>query len=307
MPQRFRSSSLVPSGFVVEHLNIGPDRVGVVVRLGAPTAACPSCGAVSRRVQSRYRRCAADLPFGGRRVELLVVVRRFRCDAVLCGRQIFAERFGPDTLPAFARRTGRLERVVHHLGLALGGRPAASLAERLSLPVSRDTLKGGLGTASHRVPGTEVVVGAVVAVNAVGDVLHPGTHQILAGARKEEGRGFRDTAAAIMQGHRVVVSAGANTTIGAVATNVPFTKAEMTKIAQMAQDGLARAISPVHTMSDGDTIFALSTGKAANIRADVSALGAIAAVVMAHAVARAVMAAESLPEHNLPAHRDYAR
>jgi L-aminopeptidase/D-esterase-like protein len=133
-------------------------------------------------------------------------------------------------------------------------------------------MKGGLGTASHRVPGTEVVVGALVAVNALGDVRHPRTGEILAGARAENGRGFRDTMAAVMNGHRVVVAAGANTTIGAVATNVPFTKAEATKIAQMAQDGLARAIHPVHTMSDGDTIFALSTGKAAGVRADVSAV-----------------------------------
>jgi L-aminopeptidase/D-esterase-like protein len=168
-------------------------------------------------------------------------------------------------------------------------------------------MKGGLGTASHRVPGTDVVVGAIVAVNAVGDIYHPDTRQILAGARREEGKGFRDTMAAIMGGYRVVTSTGSNTTIGAVATNVPFTKAEMTKIAQMAHDGFARSINPVHTMSDGDTIFALSTGKASPIRADVSAIGAIAATVMAHAVARAVVQAESLTEHQLPAHRDYVK
>ena len=108
-------------------------------------------------------------------------------------------------------------------------------------------MKGGLGTASHRVPGTDVVVGAIVAVNAVGDIYHPDTRQILAGARREEGQGFRDTMAAIMGGYRVVTSTGSNTTIGAVATNVPFNKAEMTKIAQMAHDGFARSINPVHT------------------------------------------------------------
>ena len=140
MPQRFRASSLVPPGLVVERFDVRPDRVEVVVRLSAAAATCPACGAPSRRVQSRYLRRAADLPLGGRRVELQVVVRRFRCDAVLCGWQIFAERFSTDVLPAFARRTGRLERVVHHLGLALGGRPGASLAERLMLPVGRDTL-----------------------------------------------------------------------------------------------------------------------------------------------------------------------
>jgi L-aminopeptidase/D-esterase-like protein len=168
-------------------------------------------------------------------------------------------------------------------------------------------MKGGLGTASHRVPGTDIVVGAIAAVNAVGDIYHPNTHQILAGARREDGQGFRDTMAAIMGGYRVVTSPGSNTTIGAVATNVPFSKAEMSKIAQMAHDGFARSINPVHTMSDGDTIFALSTGKAPSVRADISAIGAIAATVMAHAVARAVVQAESLTEHQLPAHRDYVK
>ncbi|TKT74568.1 P1 family peptidase [Aquamicrobium sp. LC103] len=165
-------------------------------------------------------------------------------------------------------------------------------------------MKGGLGTASFTVPGTEVVVGAIVAVNAVGDVYHPLSNRMLAGARAEDGKGFRDTISAIMNGHRVVRSPGANTTIGAVATNVPFDKAQMKKIAEMAHDGFARSINPIHTMSDGDTIFALSTGKA-SVEADVSAIGAIAALVIAQAVARAVIQAESLPEYEIPAHRDY--
>ena len=91
-------------------------------------------------MQSRYRRRAADLPLGGRRVDITIHARRFRCEVVFCPKRIFAERFPAEILPAFARRTGRLEQVVHHLGLALGGRPAAGLAPRLSLPVSRDTL-----------------------------------------------------------------------------------------------------------------------------------------------------------------------
>ncbi|WHQ70535.1 ISL3-like element ISMex24 family transposase [Methylorubrum extorquens] len=140
MRPRFRSSSLVPAGFVVDHLDSDADRVGLVVRSGAAVANCPDCGTPSRRLQSRYRRRAADLPLGGRRVELRVVVRRFWCGAAACKRKIFAERFPDDVLPAFARRTSRLEQIVHHLGLALGGRPGASLAQRLRLPVSRDTL-----------------------------------------------------------------------------------------------------------------------------------------------------------------------
>ncbi|MEY9633430.1 hypothetical protein ABIF66_001659 [Bradyrhizobium japonicum] len=81
-----------------------------------------------------------DLPLSGRMVQLLVIARRFRCDAVLCGRQIFTERFADGILAPSARRTARLDSIVHHLGLALGGRPAAGFAKRLRLPVSKDTL-----------------------------------------------------------------------------------------------------------------------------------------------------------------------
>jgi len=166
-------------------------------------------------------------------------------------------------------------------------------------------MKGGLGTASYQVPGTEIIIGAIVAVNAVGDVYAPNSAQILAGARNENSKGFRSIMEAIMQGKSVIQSAGANTTIGAIATNVPFNKAQLKKIAGMAHDGFARTINPIHTMWDGDTIFALSTGKATGVEADVTAIGAIAATVMAQAVARAVVHAESLPDLNLPAHRDY--
>lgn len=167
-------------------------------------------------------------------------------------------------------------------------------------------MKGGLGTASWTIPDSGIVIGAVVAVNAVGDVYHPVTGRILAGARNEAGDGFRDTVAAMMDGYGAAAPAGTNTTIGVIATNAPFDKAQLRKIAQMAHDGFARAINPIHTMYDGDTIFALSTGKATNVAADVTVIGTIAAKVMAHAVARAVMQAGSLPAFDLPAWRDYA-
>jgi transposase len=112
------------------------------LRSGRPESVglCPLCGTVSRRVHSRYRRRVTDLPLSGRVVQLLVIARRFRCDAVLCGRQIFTERFAEGGLAPSARRTGRLDAIVHHLGLVLGGRPAAGFAKRLMLPVSKDTL-----------------------------------------------------------------------------------------------------------------------------------------------------------------------
>ena len=166
-------------------------------------------------------------------------------------------------------------------------------------------MKSGLGTASVKIGDTGIVVGALVAVNAVGDVVDPFAGRIVAGARAEDGKGYRDSMAAILKGYRVVMQSGANTTIGVVATNAPFTKTQMTKIAQMAHDGYARAINPVHTMGDGDTIFSMSTGTA-NVKADVSAIGAIAATVMSRAIVRAAMMATSLPDLGLPAYRDYA-
>jgi transposase len=140
MHQALRPSQLVPLGFVVEDIACEAERTTFTVRHSKGFGVCPSCGTVSRRVHSRYRRHVTDLPLAGRSVRLLVVARRFRCNAVLCGRQIFTERFADGVLSPSARRTGRLDCIVHHLGLALGGRPAASFARRLMLPVSKDTL-----------------------------------------------------------------------------------------------------------------------------------------------------------------------
>ena len=165
----------------------------------------------------------------------------------------------------------------------------------------KQSMKSGLGTASIRVGKTGIVVGAIVAVNAVGDVFDPKTGRIIAGARKPDGSGFTDSMAQLREGRNVELTAGQNTTIGVVATNVAFDKTQMTKIAQMAHDGLARTINPVHTMYDGDTLFAVATG-AVSTRANHDAIGALAADVMSQAVVRAVMSARGLP--GLPAVRD---
>src|SRR5208282_2516332 len=141
MVQRaLRPSSLVPPGFKVESAADDGAMTVITVRHMSVTSLCPGCGAICGRVHSRYKRRLADLPLAGRPVRLLLIARRFRCDAVLCGRRIFAERFDDGVLAPWARRTARLDYVVHHLGLALGGRPAASFARRLMLPVSNDTL-----------------------------------------------------------------------------------------------------------------------------------------------------------------------
>ncbi|MGO8918493.1 MAG: ISL3 family transposase [Stellaceae bacterium] len=140
MQQALRPSALVPRGFVVDGASSDGAGMVIAVRAVSSANACPECGTNSERVHSRYRRRLVDLPMAGRPVRLVVVARRFHCDAVICGRRIFVERFDQDVLAPWPRRTARLDHIVYHLGLALGGRPAASFARRLMLPVSNDTL-----------------------------------------------------------------------------------------------------------------------------------------------------------------------
>jgi L-aminopeptidase/D-esterase-like protein len=159
-------------------------------------------------------------------------------------------------------------------------------------------MKAGIGTSSVTLPDG-LIVAALVAVNAVGDVIDPATGQVVAGVRTPDGRGLSDARVLLRTGALGRGGAGQNTTLGVVATNASLTKAEATKVAQMAHDGLARAIAPVHTPSDGDTIFALAT---AAQRADVLRVGALAAEVMADAVVRAARQATGIPGY--PAARD---
>lgn len=168
----------------------------------------------------------------------------------------------------------------------------------------KQAMKSGLGSASLKVGDTGIVVGALVAVNAVGDVVDPKTGQIIAGARKPDGSGFMDSMARIRAGYNVRAEAAKNTTIGVVATNVALDKAQATKVAQMAHDGLARTINPVHSPNDGDTIFGVATG-AITARANYGSIGALAAEVMAQAVLRAVMNARGIA--GLPSYADLHR
>jgi L-aminopeptidase/D-esterase-like protein len=157
------------------------------------------------------------------------------------------------------------------------------------------SMKGGLGSSSITLPDG-LVVAALVAVNSVGDVIDPSTGAVVAGVRTEDGTGLADARKLIRSGaliRRAQPRAGENTTIGVVATNARLTKVQAQKIAQMAHDGYARAISPVHTPGDGDTVFSLATGAWAN-EPNLSMIGALAAEAMADAIVRAVTQNESL-------------
>jgi transposase len=135
-----RGITLAPCGLAIESIETESDTLRIGATSVSTTAACPVCGTVSARIHSRYRRTLTDLPSQGRRVVLTVCARRFRCVLADCGRRIFAERLETTVGGPFARRTTRLDEIVHHLGLALGGRPGQSFARRLLLPVSNDTL-----------------------------------------------------------------------------------------------------------------------------------------------------------------------
>jgi L-aminopeptidase/D-esterase-like protein len=156
----------------------------------------------------------------------------------------------------------------------------------------RRAMKGGVGTASVRTPGG-LVVGALVAVNAFGDVRDPETGRLVAGARTPDGRRLEGTMAAIRSGRLPAAPrAGENTTLGVVATSARLTKAQAARVALMAHDGLARAIEPAHTPWDGDTVFCLATG---GQDADPLVVGALAADAVARAVLRAARTARGLP------------
>ena len=159
-------------------------------------------------------------------------------------------------------------------------------------------MKGGLGTACNR--AGDLVVGAIVVVSCFGDVIEPKTGEIIAGTLTPDRKGFADSLK-IITGHpdKKSFSFSGNTTIGVIATNAGLSKAGAKKVAMMSHDGYGRAVNPAHTMFDGDTIFCMSAG---NLESDLSAIGAMAAEVMARAIVNAVKNADSL--YGIPAYKD---
>jgi L-aminopeptidase/D-esterase-like protein len=151
-------------------------------------------------------------------------------------------------------------------------------------------MKGGLGSASLRLENG-VVIGAIVAVNATGDIRDPSTGKILAGPYLKETGTILDSEKLLERNYQPTIPTGTNTTIGVVAVNANLTKVEVTKVAQMAHDGYARTIYPAHTMYDGDTIFAVATG---GEKMPVDVIGGLAAKVMSLAILDAVKSAESI-------------
>jgi L-aminopeptidase/D-esterase-like protein len=161
-------------------------------------------------------------------------------------------------------------------------------------------VKSGLGSASQEM-AKDVVVAALVVVNAVGDVIEPGTGKILAGPRKPDGSGFLSSSE-LWKGEFKEAVPPLNTVIGVVATDAKLSKAEANRLARVAQVGIARAVDPCHTMYDGDVLFALSLG---DKEADPNALGAAAAEVVTEAIVRAIEKAKTLA--GVPAIKDVSK
>jgi L-aminopeptidase/D-esterase-like protein len=153
--------------------------------------------------------------------------------------------------------------------------------------------KGGIGSAAIDL-GDGLIVAALVAVNAVGDIINE-HGQIMAGLRRADGNGFEGVLnlMRLMPRNAPAAPGGENTVIGVVATNARLTKEQVNKVAQMAHDGLARAVNPAHTMYDGDTLFALATGE---VEADVNLVGAFGAEMVAQAIRAGVRTATSLAD-----------
>jgi L-aminopeptidase/D-esterase-like protein len=168
-------------------------------------------------------------------------------------------------------------------------------------------MRGGVGAASAAIAGGWRI-GAIAAVNAFGDVVDPATGAIVAGARRPDGA-FADTVSVLAGGPMPPPygpsAAVENTTLVAVVTDAPLSKLALGRVARMAHDGLARAIRPVHTQWDGDVAYAISTSAAEGPAVDASAAGAVAADVVARAILRAVLTAESHPQ--APAAPDFGR
>ncbi len=280
------------------------EKVHAVLLAGGSAFGLDAAGGVMRWLDER----GVGVAIGPKRADGSKVTVPIVPAAILFDLWVGDSRIRPDAAAGYAacEAASRENPAEGNVGAGAG----ASLGKLFGIGYA---MRGGMGTASISVGG--ITVAALVAVNAMGDVVDPATGRIVAGARSADGSGFRDTTAAFRRGDWPPstptprdAEAGAATTLAVVATDALLTKTEATKIAQMAHDGLARTIRPIHTMSDGDVVFALATG-ASGARASTTLIGALAADALADAVLRAVRAAGSLRAEglpHLPAARDFA-
>ena len=279
-----RETDLLEPGNLVE-------TVHAVLLAGGSAWGLDAAGGVMRWLEER----GIGLPVGSAPGQLVPIVPA----AVLFDLQLGDARIRPDAAAGYAacQAAGSAPLEQGCVGAGAG----ATLGKMFGMAHS---MKGGIGSAALHLEGVQpggVCVGALVAVNALGDVLDAASGQptrIIAGARREaEPRRLRDSAAAVLAGQAPrsmlqATQAGRNTTIGVIATDALLSKAQARRLAGAGHDGLARAIRPAHTMSDGDTLFALGTGLAGPC--DFNTLCVMAAEAVRRACVNAVCAARGL-------------
>ena len=258
------------------------DRVDGILLAGGSAFGLDAVGGVVKNIEENGR----GFLTGGGRVPIVPA-------AVLYDLELGDARIRPDAAAGYAAcRSATAGRI------ATGNVGAGAGATVGKLFGAARAMKGGLGTASVRL-ADGLVIGVIIAVNAVGDVSDPRTGRILAGTRTSDGRRLLGSLRALEEGESLpVLLGGTATTIGVVATNARLGKVEAKRVAMMAQAGLARVINPIHTQFDGDALFALATGRHDG-KANVTLIGALAAEVLARAVIQAITAARGLP--GLPA------
>jgi L-aminopeptidase/D-esterase-like protein len=266
------------------------DRVHAVLLSGGSAFGLDAAGGVMRWLDER----GIGLEVGPARVPIVPA-------AVLFDLPVGDARIRPDAQAGYAacEAAGRGAPAEGNVGAGAG-----ALVGKI-FGLSR-AMKGGIGTASVTVDG--VTVGAIVACNALGDIVDPATGRVIAGARTADGRSLLDAHAALLRGEEArPILPGSNTTIGVLATDAVLTKIQAGRLATQGHDGLARCIRPVHTLSDGDALFALATG-ASGRTLGMMTLGAMAAEACTQAVLRAIRAARSLSLDalHLPAAGDIA-
>lgn len=209
---------------------------------------------------------------------------------IVCGAALFDFNIG-DYRVRPDKKMGYLACVNSERGELLEGNVGAGTGATVGKILGPQfATKGGLGT--YAIQLGELIIGAIVAVNCFGNVIDPYTGEIIGGVLNEDKNGYRDAESIMLSQYKSSKNLFAgNTTIGTILTNANLNKAQANKIASMAHNGYARTIYPVHTMYDGDTIFAMSTNK---VNADINVVGFLAAKVMGKAVVRAIKKAEQL-------------
>ena len=258
------------------------DRVHALLLAGGSAFGLDAAGGVMRWLDER----GIGIPVGPARVPIVPA-------AILFDLWVGDASIRPDAASGYAACDAASASPVAEGNVGAGA--GASVGKLFGI---ERAMRGGLGSASVTVGG--ITVAALVAVNAIGDVIDPASGAPIAGARSADGLRLQGTMASMLRGELPApMQPGSATTLGIVATDAVLTKAQAGKVAQMAHDGFARSINPVHTMTDGDTIFALATG-ASGQAANISLLGALGAEVTATAIVRAVRAATGLAGAGLP-------